>query len=426
MGVGGRLAGCGVNEAQELGGREKLALVVLVSVVILAPFGAAASLVATVMIVVAAGILLLSARLSRPALVVVVLTLGLLIALTVGLANPNVPSVEVGLLGLRKSGTALLGLVIGLCMVRGREVAIRVLWYALLLSCVASLVLHLLLPDVESGVQRDADVYTSLFDGQVRLQGIFAGPFHAAMAACFVILAALPGAQLRASRGARLLGVMIGAWTLVETEVRTGFVAVVAGALLQLVLSRNVRTWARVVALAPVAVLVAIVALPSIAANSGVAAVQSLLTDPFDSRFTYRFTTWDQALSMIGARPITGWGPGAAGDTLSPFFPPGGHVTSHNMFLKFFVEGGLVVGLLFIAICAITFVLTVRGHLRKIGASAATILLIFGLTGSSVEAIPVSLLLAAVVGVAASGAQQRSETDVVVRPTRLRGSAPRS
>lgn len=409
-------------------GSERLALVALVGMVILAPLGPTASTVATASILLAAGVLLLSSRIAGWQLGLVVVSLALLVALSMGFANPNVPSLDVGLLGLRKSGTALLGLVIGLCFVRGPARALRVIWYALVGACAASLVLHLGFPALESGIARDADVYTSLFDGQLRLQGIFAGPFHAAMAASFILLAALPGSGLGVHRLLRFGGAGIGLWTLAEAEVRTGFVAVAAGVLMHLVLSRSARTWARAVAAAPVVLLIAILAIPSLASDSGVAAVQSLLTDPFDSRFAYRFTTWQQAISMVQERPVAGWGPGSAGDTLSAFFPVGGHVTSHSMFLKYFVEGGVIAGVMFLAICAIALVLVLRGPARKLGATAALVLLVFGLTGSSVEAIPVSVLLAAVVGLCAGehAANLRGEVAPTTPTRRQRGGKGRA
>jgi O-antigen ligase len=141
------------------------------------------------------------------------------------------------------------------------------------------------------------------------------------MAASFIILAALPGTELKLSTFARLAGLTVAVWTLVATEVRTGLVAVAIGLLLHLALSRKARTWVRMIALTPFAIILAIIAFPAASStSSGFAALQSLLTNPFDSRFTYRFHTWDQAIAMINSRPILGWGPGSAGDTLEPFF----------------------------------------------------------------------------------------------------------
>jgi hypothetical protein len=75
------------------------------------------------------------------------------------------------------------------------------------------------------------------------------------------------------------------------------------------------------------------------------------------------------------------------------------------MFLKYFVEGGIPMGAVFVLLFALLAVLVLRGNMRRVGTQAALVLFVFGLTGSSVEAVPVSFALAIVIGIAGKRAE---------------------
>ena len=382
---------------------EPLALAAIVLSFILAPLGPTANAIATGMLVLLAVCFVLarpsSARTALPKALCVVILLGLV----VGLSNPNIYQIETGVLGLRKSGTILLALIIGLSWANNRRHPATVLWSLLVVSCATSLLMHLVFGDLELALQRGAGEATGSFDGEPRLQGIFAGPFHPAMASAFVILAALPRSGLEVPRFFRFAGAVVGAWTLLETEVRTGLVAVALGLILYLLTTSSASLYLRIILATPLVSTLLIMAAPLLPTSfGGFAALQSLLTNPFDSRFAYRYVTWDQALQMISTRPLIGWGPGSAGDTMGPLFPAGGHVTSHNMFLKYAVEGGLPLAVLFGLLVIVLGILVARGKSKRLGLQALLVLVVFGATGSSVEAVPVVIVLGTIIGISAS------------------------
>ena len=371
------------------------------------PFGSGMNLFASTVITICALLLLFKGRSTPARFLISACALGILALLAIGLANPNVVSLETGLLGLRKSGTVLLGILIGLFYQNRPNQVFQVAWWLLILSCVGSLFLHLTMPSVEMSIVRGADAYTSLFGGEARLQGLFPGPFHASMASAFLILLSMPDIEAELTMFQKVVGFLAGTWTLFETEVRTGFVVVAVGAIAHFVLSSKARNWFRLLILIPLMALFALAFSPevrSILPNS--AALTSLLSNPLDSRFTYRFTTWEQAWDMIQSKPFLGWGPGSAGDTMGWRFPLGGHVTSHNMFLKYFVEGGALAGFFFILMLLLLAYLIFQSNHSLIGTQALLVILLFGMTGSSVEALPVSFLLAVIIGLAASGASK--------------------
>jgi O-antigen ligase len=318
---------------------------------------------------------------------------------TLLLLHPNVPDFITGLEGWRKSVMAIVGLVLGCAVVPRRpteDAVISVLVVALGVSIVA----HLWLPGIEDMVSRDAAVYTGEFEGSERLQGVFAGPFHIAQAAVLVI--GWAGVRFRSRPLLAAVAAVVGLVALGLASVRTSFIAlavVVVVLVLVIPLSRRAR-WIAVAS-------ITVVGAASVAAASlGLlgSAAASLFSVTTDGRFLNRFPGYADALEALRQSPLVGWGAGSAGDTLGPqFLPEFFHVTSHNILLKIAVEGGLV-GIAAWVFLAVAIWRTV-GWSTGAGRVALVSLIglaVFGVVGSSLEALPVTYFLFVMVGLACS------------------------
>lgn len=315
--------------------------------------------------------------------------------------HPNVPSMTVGLLGFRKSATFLLGIAIGLGWRGSRMHGLRVVWWSMFAAASVSLVVHLLFPSIERSIPRDADKYTAVIRGMERMQGIMAGPFHISMVGVFLVLSALaPGIVIK-SRWIRATAAVVGLLCVYFSQVRTGLIALAVGAVLMMLVTGSAAKWAnRLIMLAAVAVLGVVYLQPLTEYARQFTAFRLLLESGLDdTRFTARFSTWSTSFDMIDKSPIFGNGSGSAGDTLGQYFAAGDRVTSHNTFLKYAVEGGVIQGLLFVTLC-IGLALAVRPSrdATRFGVAAGTTFLVFGFVSAAPEALPVSLGLAIILG----------------------------
>ena len=318
--------------------------------------------------------------------------------------NPNVPSLEVGLVGFRKSATFVLGVVIGLGWRGSRMRGLRLAWWCMFLTGALSLVVHLALPSVERLVSRGASKYTAMLSGVERMQGLLAGPFHVSLLGAFLVLSALaPGLVVR-KRSLRAFAAAVGIGCVYFSQVRTGFVAVAVGGLVMAIATGSAQRWSnRLIAAAALLALAVIYIDPLTEFARRSTAFARLLDDGLqDSRFTARFGTWQTSIDLLDRSPFFGWGSGSAGDTLGASFALGEHVTAHNVFLKYAVEGGVLQGLLFLALCvALLIAVRPRRDATRFGLAAAIPLLVFGALGASVESLPVSLGLAVIWGLCA-------------------------
>jgi len=314
------------------------------------------------------------------------------------LFHPNVPDLSTGILGLRKSTFALVGLVLGWSWPDTSRSRVEQVVVSLLVTSLAgSLALHWFAPGAEAGIVRMAAADTARFAGQQRLQGLFAGPFHAALAASFLCVWA--AARWSQRRVMATLAFGIGAIALNQTAVRTGYVAVLVG-LLALPLA-SATTRARVKQISAALMIVVIGTL--VFSSGGVdpdASVASLTSLSSDTRFQNRIPQMQRALKLIFRSPVVGWGPGSAGDAMGDRFGVDRvHVTAHNVALKLGVEGGLIGVLLFGALVLALWRRIEWRSSRGVGAlCAVSIMIPFGLTGSMIDALPVTLVLFALVG----------------------------
>lgn len=336
----------------------------------------------------------------------------------------NFPGWYPALLGVRKTVPPFIFLVAGSLWPRDGARLVRSVLFLLLAACAASLVLHNLVPSVEDAVNRKANQYTGLYAGVPRLQGVFAGPFHVALAGLTLVLASagLPG--IWRNSALRFAAAAVGVTVLLEASVRSGWLAL-AGGLLTLTFFRRQRV-PRVVRVAAVLSAGGVVLLGNLQAVlfQSNAALESLTHWQSDSRLLNRFASYREALSLVGRHPLFGWGPGSAADTLDRYFQNGVHVTAHNMLLAYAVEIGLVGAAAVVAMLVTSgFALCRLAATSAVGAWGFSLLvafLVFGASGTAVDAAPVSSLVFLLVGLAMSSSPELAQPRGMARAGEMR------
>lgn len=370
----------------------------------------------------------------------------LLIAIYVALLlHPNLPSLKVGMEGIRYTLVAVAGLLLGIAMPdRPGQIRLIPAITTLLLAGVAvSLAVHLIFPGLEDSLDRSADVATGQLGGQIRMQGLLSGPFHISMAGAFLTLSGIWLLLRQDFRGVPLL--VVGESVLLLARVRTGLLVTALGIVLLIVLllrqqrvdpglSKVTRGRWLVTALA-VPVLAVVVGLAAGFAengstttsggnnrggNSGILELQSVATG---HRTASRVTAMKSAVRSVEDSPAVGWGPGAAASGLSHDFAAAGkrYEGPHNGPLGVMVETGIVGFLCFLLTVVPTLARLVRELLSGrqpaasgIALAAALPLGCFFLVGDALGALPVSLCLALITGVYLAGAarlEPREATD---------------
>ena len=383
------------------------------------PFGTLPNVVALAVVLMTVLMVLTSKPVDNTTSVgLLVLVAIFLIIAAVEILHPNVPSLTVGFLGFRKSATMLLGLVIGLGWRGSRLSGLRLTWWCVFIFCAcASLFVHLALPSVEQSIARSADKYTSLLSGVERMQGLFAGPFHVSMAGVFLFLTALAPRVVITRTYVRVGAALVGLACVYLAQVRTGLVAVAIGTVIMLIVTGSVQRWAKRLLMIGAFGLLGILYLKPITEfMNRFTALHLFLEDGLeDSRFVRRFVTWADSIGMISRSPLLGNGSGSSGDTLKPYFAAGDHVTSHNAFLKYAVEGGIVQGLVFATLC-VCLVVAVRPRCdaTRFGIAAGVTFLVFAFVVAAPESVPVSFGLAVIVGLCVQRPSSTSTRDVSI------------
>ena len=333
--------------------------------------------------------------------------------------NPNVPSTSVGLIGFRKTATFLLGVAIGLGWRGSRLKGLRLAWGLLFAEGLISLVVHIGFPSIEQSIGRRSGEFTRAISGVDRMQGLLGGPFHVSMLGAFLFLSALAAPIVIRPLALRSTAAAVGLGCVYFAQVRTGFVAVAVGALILTFATGSSRRWVgRLISVAAIGILGVAFVGPVAEYARKIVALEVMLDRGFDDpRFTARFGRWSTGLDMMERSPLIGFGSGSAGDTMEGWFFGAEHVTSHNVWLKYGVEGGVLQALLFLALCVgLGFAVRPSRDPTCFGIAAGVTFLVFGAVGSAIEAIPVSLGMAVVLGLcvrksSAVSQNERSEVD---------------
>ncbi|MGO9902910.1 MAG: O-antigen ligase family protein [Solirubrobacteraceae bacterium] len=321
--------------------------------------------------------------------------------------NTNVPGASAALLGTRKTTLVFVGLAVGaLWPSRTARNADRTILSLLVFGGALSLVIHFAAPNVEIDLSRSAGLYTSLFAGKLRLEGIFPGPFHVALLGTFLLLRAwhvmLAFGRKRTWTSLAMIG--LGGLLVILAEVRTAYLTLALGVVLTLVFSPQARSMSsrlRLVArTATLGLVIALFLASGLASNAALTSVPDLGSN---SRAAGRLVSIRSGVLAFARSPIVGDGPGSAGAADSALFVGKEHLTADDEFLAILVEAGLV-GVLVVGAAVFTLSRFARGVTSPEYPAAAALYCLVGFccTNNAFEAIPVSTFLAITIGLSAN------------------------
>jgi O-antigen ligase len=247
-----------------------------------------------------------------------------------------------------------------------------------------------------------ADLATWQIFGQYRAFGFFSGPFHMGLFAGFIFWIGI-GFYAESRRKVWLVMALVSVIACLATLTRSSLMALLVSVPLVLIYMLKEYRF-RIIAITTALLVILLSSVLLIAANveavnSLVQSVSSLEKMADDSRFEGRFDGYREGLHAVFENPF-GVGMGSAADALGYQFEGSGHqhVTSHNILLRIALETGWIGLCLFLAILWQLARAVKRLKVRRDYWLAATaggwilILLITGVTGSSINAYPINLL----------------------------------
>ncbi|MCP4685025.1 MAG: O-antigen ligase family protein [bacterium] len=344
------------------------------------------------------------------------LTAGFIVLGVIQIFNPNVPTIMAGIEGFRRLVFQMLGVFIGIAVVRNRDDLIflyKVVAVASVPILLYAIKQFFFVSDFDTALiaSNTADIGSWKIFGKLRAFGIFNGPFHLGLFAGFSFWLGL-GLFVETRRKIALLlaGVALAAG--LATLTRGSVIAILASCPVVLFYVFN-RYRVRVAVIAVAAIVVA---------SSSVALLRSsfeeldLFMESFsslenvseDNRLMTRFEGYERGLSVLKSHPL-GTGMGSSGDAMKSYFEPYGaiHVTSHNLLLRIALETGFPGLVLFLFIVGWIGYAVVKlkesddNVVALVLLGMCLIVAITGITGSTLGAYPVNLVFWSLCGGAA-------------------------
>ena len=341
------------------------------------------------------------------------LTLCLLVIGTIAIFHPNLPNLITGLEGFRQTMYQMLAVFVGAALLNTRR---RLTAFFKILGVLSLPVLFwavkqfLLVSDVDRAIieTSTADPSTWQIFGKIRSFGFFSGPFHMGLFAGFAAWIGI-ALYLDSLRKSWLLLTALAFMACAATLTRASVAALFASLLIVPVFvlkgrrGRIICTTAGLLALLLVGAVV-LAERVELVGNvlEGVSAVDRLSED---SRLQGRFDGYHEGITVVGTNPF-GIGMGSAGDAMGSSFEYQNrtHITSHNIFLRFAIETGwiglgLFLAIVWTAVAAARRLKSARDFaLASLLLGWLVVLLVTGITGSSINAYPANLLLWVSVG----------------------------
>jgi len=282
--------------------------------------------------------------------------------------NPNVPSLQAGVEGLRKFAFASILFYVGRHFVRTKDViffqksliiiSILIAGYGLKQFFFMSAI------DYRMIELASASPVTYLMGGWVRPFSTTPGPFHLGL--YLVVVSLLLIAQLTLKHGrfsTRLflpIILFLHVGVLFFTRTKGNWVGLVAGILVLVILhtQRPLKMIARLIALSLASILTVTIIF-AVAPSNTLGVLEDAIvavTNPWEApTFVYRVQLWEEIMvPALRENPLWGYGTSSAGEGLSNLYQGTGskHFPSHNLFLKVFLELGFVGLFLFFVIVA--------------------------------------------------------------------------
>jgi O-antigen ligase len=320
--------------------------------------------------------------------------------------NPNVPTLQAGLEGFRKTTYQMLAIFIGIYYVRNILDVEKINKYFLYAS----------VPILVYGIKQwffwstfdqkiieqnfaTFDVYNIL--GRARSVSIFSGPFHFGMFSCVLVLLSLYF-YLKEKKFFHLFTFILSVMGVFFSMTRVNIVSFIFSISFFLWFAKQKK--GKIKKLVPVFLffflILVIVLQPEFSIIINV--VETLTNMREDQRFLYRFEGYENIIKAFIESPILGYGMGSAGDTLDVLYTWKFHFTSHNLGFKILIETGLIGLGIYIFFFLVWFkkafylfrikTLYIK-NLSVLITSIVLVLLVNGMVGSAIEAYPINLYI---------------------------------
>lgn len=247
----------------------------------------------------------------------------------------------------------------------------------------------------------DADTYTMMYKGFVRSVSIFSGPFHFGLFSSLSLSIYLY--LWRVFRKSRyLIQSIIALWGCYCSITRTNLICCVAVLIIfyfdYLICEKKKNTiFVKIISISLFSIVfIALFNLVDINVNIQTPIgqiINSFSNLGEDQRFTTRIVMWVKSMEYIFRKPFIGYGIGAAADTMGIHSISKTYITSHNMFLKLFLEIGIVGGLLYICLFFIILVKIFKAYTNDHIISCAYFsmfmcIMLNSLVGSTIASFP--------------------------------------
>ena len=338
--------------------------------------------------------------------------------------NPNIPSVMAGIEGFRKTSLPFLFFYVGLLAFKNvKEVKSFIISFSLIsMPILLYGIKQYLFPtnfDMLYIKANDADMYTGTFFGKVRATSVFAGPFHFGMFSAVLAVFNLFLIDIVKKKRYKFyffLQFLVSVVACYSSLTRTNLIALFVALLLYKILFMDVKKLFIILSVISVCFITSInfIILYSqkliYSSNDLLRMIGTIANFNEDSRLLGRIHGWETILYLIKQQPITAYGTGSAGDTLQNTYDFQYHVTSHNFFLKVFMETGLfgfIIILLLFTMITITLLkrITIETNIfnKKLLIccfSVFSIFLVNTVVGSTIETYPVSGFILLMLGLA--------------------------
>lgn len=202
----------------------------------------------------------------------------------------------------------------------------------------------------------DADTYTNMYHGFVRSVSFFSGPFHYGLF-CALIFSMYLYLWRKNKRISYFIQLVLAFWGCYSSITRTNLLCCISVLLIfflaYLAYERKKNSLLIKIMSIVIFCIILMLMFTSFDVQFNLQTPIGQMMNSFtnlseDQRFATRILTWKQGISYIFKKPIIGYGIGASADTMSIHAISKIHITSHNMFLKLFLETGLIGGLLYI------------------------------------------------------------------------------
>jgi len=323
------------------------------------------------------------------------------------LFNPNVPTLQVGLEGFRKTTYQMMAIFLGIYCVKNSLEIEKISKYI----CYASVPILLYgikqwfffspfdrrITELNFGA-----LCTYYLGGSRRAFSIFSGPFHFGMFSCIIALLSLYF-YLKKKNFLYLVLFIISITGVFFSMVRTSIVALVISGLFFLWFAKpEKRRLLKKINILFVLFLLILIIISSQRFLPITNMLKTFENVSEDQRFLNRFVGYRKMSKAFIERPIIGYGMGSAGDTLGPLFKGKVHFTSHNLGFKILIETGLlglgIYTFFFLVWFKKAFILFKAKNIQVknlsvLITSIVLVLLINGIVGSGVEAYPINLCI---------------------------------